>query len=298
MEWLNYHHLFYFWTVAKEGSIAKASEKLRLAQPTISGQLRTLEESLGEKLFVRAGRGLVLTEMGKTVLKYADEIFTLGRELQDTVRGRPTGRPHVLRVGIADVVPKQVAHRLLEPALRLTVPVKLHCTEDDADRLVAQLGQHELDLVLCDQPLSAGSPVKAFSHLLGESGITVFAAKGHDQARTGFPRSLDGAPMLLPTDGAALRQDLESWFESIRAWPDIRGEFDDSALAKVFGEAGMGMFVAPTVVEEDLLAEQKVVVVGRTDAVRVRYHALTLSRRTNHPAVAAISNSARKGLFA
>ena len=298
MEWLNYHHLLYFWVVAREGSIARATHELRLAQPTISGQIRLLEESLGEKLFNRVGRRLVLTEAGRTVYRYADEIFSLGREMQESLRGRPTGRPHRLTVGIVDALPKLVAFRLLEPAMRLSEPVRLVAREGRADRLLAELATFGLDIVLSDAPVGPGTKVKAFSHLLGESGITFFASpKLAAPRKRGFPGSLDGAPILLPTDNTSLRRSLDQWLASQDIRPEIVAELEDSALIQQIGYTGAGVFPAPTVIEAEVMRQHRVEVVGRTDKVKERFYAISVERKLKHPAVVAISESARSDLF-
>jgi LysR family transcriptional activator of nhaA len=298
MEWLNYHHLLYFWAVAREGGVTRASEQLRLAQPTISGQLKALEEALGEKLFERAGRRLVLTDVGRVVYRYADEIFTLGRELQDTLKGRPTGRPVRFTVGVADAVPKLVAYRLLRPALTLPEPVHVVCREDKPDRLLSELGVHSLDLVLSDAPASPGVKVKAYSHLLGETPVAFFGTDALAAAhRRGFPRSLDGAPVLLPTEGSSLRRSLEQWFDAEGLRPRVVGEIEDSALLKVFGQAGTGLFPAPVAIEAEIRVQFGVKVVGRVDAVKARFYALSAERKLKHPAVLAIREAARSELF-
>ena len=299
MEWLNYHHLLYFWLVAREGTIARASAELRLAQPTISGQIRQLEGVLGEKLFVRKGRNLVLTDTGRLVYRYADEIFSLGRELMDAVRGRAHGRPLRLLVGIADVLPKPVARLLLEPALHLGQPVRLVCREDrPVEEFLADLAVFKLDVVLADAPAGPGIAVKAFSHLLGECGTTFFASKQLAAARRkGFPRSLDGAPLLLPGEGSGLRRILDQWIYSQDVRPTIVGEFDDSALTNAFGEDGVGIFAAPTILETELHRRHRVEVVGRVESLRQRFYAISVERRLNHPAVIAILQSARMDLF-
>ncbi len=298
MEWLNYHHLLYFWSVARHGSITKASKELSLAQSTISGQLRTLEESLGEELFTKSGRNLVLTDAGQMVFHYADEIFSLGREMMHTLKGRPTGKPLKLRVGITDVMPKLISHRLLEPALDMEEEVQLVCHEDKTERLLASLAIHELDLVLSDAPLGASARVRAFNHLLGECGVTFF---GTDELRAAhrrrFPRSLDGAPLLLPTANTLLRRSLDEWLAKNSLYPKVVAEFEDSALLKVFGEYGGGIFPAPTIVEDEICATYGVHVVGRTEEVRERFYAITVERRIKHPAARAISEFARKQLF-
>jgi LysR family transcriptional activator of nhaA len=299
MEWLNYHHLHYFWVVAREGTIARASVQLRLAQPTISGQIRQLEGALGQPLFTRQGRHLALTDAGRLVYKYADEIFTLGRELLDAVKGRAPGRPLRLVVGVADVVPKAVARRLLEPALGLGQAVRLVCREDrPLEDFLAELGVFKLDVVLADAPAGPGVAVKAFNHLLGECGTSFFATKRLAAAhRKGFPRSLDGAPLLVPGEGSSLRRLLEQWISSEDVRPEIVGEFDDPALMNLFGEDGVGIFAAPTILEAELRDRHQVEVVGRVDSLRQRFYAISVERKLKHPAVIAIRESARRDLF-
>ncbi|MBK6690249.1 MAG: transcriptional activator NhaR [Deltaproteobacteria bacterium] len=298
MEWLNYHHLLYFWAVAKHGSVARASQELKLAQPTLSGQVRSLERSLGEKLFKRAGRGLALTEAGTLVFGYADEIFGLGRELTDTLKGRPSGRPQRLSVGISDVLPKLVTQRLLEPALRLDPPTQLVCREDKTERLLAELSLHSYDLVLADSPVTGSVRVRAFNHLLGECSVTAFGTKTlAERHRRGFPRSLDGAPVLLPTDNTLLRRSLDQWIETQNIRPRVVAEFEDSALLKVFGQKGEGIFFAPTVIEEEIRRQYEVVPLGRVPEVRERFYAITVERRIKHPAALAICEAARGQLF-
>lgn len=297
MEWLNYHHLFYFWTVAREGSIAKAGVKLGLAQPTISGQIRALENVLGEKLFSRSGRGLVMTEVGRLVLGYAEEIFSLGRELLDSVKDRPTGRPIQFVVGVADVLPKAVAYRLIEPALHMPEPVQVICREDRPDRLLTELAAHELDVILSDAPIGPTVRVRAFNHLLGECGVTFFAtARLASAHRRAFPNSLHGAPFLLPTEMTAVRRSLDQWFEARQIRPRVVGEFDDFSLLHTFGEAGAGIFAAPSVLERQLRKEG-FRVIGHASDVRERFYAISVERRIKHPAVVAICQSAREELF-
>lgn len=298
MTWLNYHHLYYFWLVAREGSIAKAAEKLRLAHPTISKQLKQLEASLQDRLFDRVGRNLVLTEFGQTVFRYAEEIFSIGRELQDAVQGRPSNRPLRFMVGITDVLPKLVAHRLLKPAFDLPEEVHLICHEGRHDDLLAELAVHRLDIVLSDSPVSPTVHVRAFNHLLGECGLTFFATEElANKYRHKFPSSLDGAPLLIPTERTAVRRELEQWFFNQGLRPKIIGEFEDTALMKVFGQDGMGLFPAPTVIEKDVCRQNSVHVVGRLDAVRERYYAISVERRLKHPAVVAICDLARQNFF-
>lgn len=298
MERLNYHHLLYFWTVVREGTVARAGERLSLAQPTISGQLRTLENVLGEKLFTRSGRHLALTDTGRLVYRYADEIFSIGRELTETLKGRPSGRPLRLTIGVADAVPKLIAYRLLQPALELPEPVHLVCREDKPDRLLADLAVHALDIVLTDTPITPSVRVRAYSHLLGECGVSFFGVPAlATRYRKGFPKSLDRAPMLLPADNTALRRSLDEWFEAATIYPVVIGEFDDSALLKAFGEAGHGIFPAPIPIEREVRKQYKVTLVGRANNVRARYYAVSVERRLKHPAVVAIANVARKKLF-
>ncbi|OFX21908.1 MAG: LysR family transcriptional regulator [Anaeromyxobacter sp. RBG_16_69_14] len=298
MEWLNYHHLLYFWVVAKEGSIARATRELRLAQPTISGQIHRLEEVLGEKLFARKGRNLELTEIGRVVFRYAEEIFALGRELQDTLKGAPVGRPLTLVVGVADVVPKLIARRLLEPALKVSEPVHLVCREDKPDRLLAELAVHELDIVLADAPVSPSLRVRAFNHLLGECDVVFLAApKLAATHRRGFPRSLDGAPLLLPTENTALRRSLDQWFTTHDIRPRVVGEFEDSALLKEFGQTGLGIFPAPSVIVDEVRGQYRVRLVGRLEEVRERFYAISVERKLKHPTVVAISQEAREKIF-
>jgi LysR family transcriptional activator of nhaA len=299
MEWLNYHHLRYFWAAAKEGGVTRASERLHISQPTVSAQVRALEEALGEKLFARKGRSLELTEVGRIVYRYADEIFDLGSELLDTVKGRPTGRPAQLTVGIADVVPKLIAYRLIEPALNLPEPVTITCLEDEPERLLAELGVHALDLVLSDAPVPPSLSVRAYSHLLGECGVTIFGAEKLAAAhRRDFPRSLHGAPFLLPTEGATLRRSLEDWFEEQGIRPRIVGEFADSALLNVFGEAGRGLFASASAIESEVRRRYGVKRVGQVESIRERFYAISVERKLKHPAVVAISEAARTKLFA
>ena len=299
MDYPNYQHLLYFWTVAREGGLVRGAKKLRLTPSTVSAQITTLEEAIEAKLFERVGRGLEMTEMGRIVYRYAEEIFMLGRELLDTTRGRPVDRPLRLEVGIADVVPKLVAQKLLEPARSLEQEVQLICHDGKPEQLLAELAVHQLDVVIGDAPVGAGVKVKAFSHLLGECGVEVFGApllaKRYSKD---FPRSLDGAPFLLPLQSTPLRRELDAWFERHQLRPSIVGEFDDSALMKVFGQSGAGLFPAPAVVRKEVQRQYEVKAIGTIEGVVDRYYALTVERRLKHPAVVAISNAAHQKLFA
>jgi LysR family transcriptional activator of nhaA len=290
---LNYHHLFHFWTVVREGGVTRASEKLNVSQPTVSGQLRGLEEALGEKLLARSGRSVALTEAGRTAYRYADEILGLGRELLDAVKGRPT-RPGRLAVGVAMVVPKLVAYQILEPALHLPERIQLDCVHERPERLLAELAIFSLDLVLADAPAPPAVKVRAYSHLLGECGVSIFGAERLAAAhRRGFPRSLDGAPFLLPSGDSALRLSLEEWFQKQGIRPNTVGTFEDSALLEAFGQAGAGLFAMPSAIEAEVQRQYRVRVVGRLDSVRQRFYAITVERKLRNPAVIAISERAR-----
>jgi LysR family transcriptional activator of nhaA len=298
VDWLNYHHLLYFYTVAKEGSVSRAAKTLRLAQPTLSGQIRKLEEAFDEKLFTRTGRRLVLTEMGRVAYRYADEIFGIGRELTETLRGRPAQRPARLLVGITDVLPKLITHRLLETALELPEPVQLVCHEGKTERLLADLAIHAYDLVITDSPLPPQLNVKAYHHLLGECSVSFFAGPRLAPARgRRFPQLLHDAPVLLPTSNTTLRRSLDQFFRDHGVQPRIVAEFEDSALLKVFGQHGHGIFPAPTVLEREVSAAYGVRPIGRAETVIERFYAISVERRIKHPAVAAITAAARGRIF-
>lgn len=298
MEWLNYHHLLYFWTVAREGTIAAACNRLHVAQPTISSQLRKLEAALGHRLFERKGRGLSLTETGRVVFRYADEIFSIGRDLLDTLKGRPIGSPLRFQVGVADVVPKIMTHRLLAPALRLQERVQIVCYEGKPAELLGRLAVHELDVVLSDSPVSGDMGIRAFNHLLGESTISIFArADEAAKYRRRFPQSLDNAPMLLPTPNTMMRRAFDHWFETQGIRPVVVGEFEDSALLKVFGQHDAGLFPGPTVISREIQRQYDVRLVGEVKDLHERFYAISMERRLKHPAVMRITDLARKRLF-
>jgi LysR family transcriptional activator of nhaA len=298
MEWLNYHHLLYFWTCVREGGVGKAAVRLRLSPQTVSEQIKALEASLGEPLLQRRGRAVEPTETGRVVLKYAEEIFTLGRELQDTVRRHDGGAALLLRVGVAQTLPKLVVRQLLAPAfaLPLQAPVRLSVVDGEPERLLARLSLHELDLVLSDGPIPPGSPVRAFNHLLAESGVGLFGTAAlHREHAKGFPKSLEGAPLLLPLPGTALRRSIDSWLEQHGLRPRLVAEIEDSALLNTFGEQGLGLFPAPLSVEAEVVREHGVRLVGRLDGVSEKSWALSGERRLRHPAVVAIRDAARAG---
>lgn len=299
MDWLNHGHLLYFWTVATEGSIARASEVLHLTPQTISAQLKTFEESVGQPLFERRGRNLVLTETGELVRRYADDIFGLSRELSDSLKGRSTGKTLQLRVGLADALPKLVAYRILEPALHLEEPVQLVCREEGMEALLSQLALHRLDVVLNDSPLPPHLHVRAYNHLLGQCGIVWMAAPGlAERAARNFPHTLNDLPLLLPTADTALRRALDAWCERNGVTRRrIVAEIVDSALLKAFGEAGDGVFPVADVIADTVAKHYGVVPVGRADGVTESYYAITVERRIRHPAVVAICERARRSLF-
>ncbi len=294
MNRFNYHHLLYFWSVAREGSVVGACEKLHLAQPTISGQIRTFEDTLGEELFVRAGRKLVLTDIGRVVYRYADEIFSLGNELMEVLRDQPTGRPIRLVVGIDDTLPKAIVYRMLEPVYSLSEPVHVICHEGDTQRLLVDLAMYEFDLVLTDAPIGSALRMKAFNHLLIESEVSLFATQSLVSTYSDrFPHSLNGAPFLLPTNATALRRSLDRWFDAQGIQPLVVGEFEDSALLKIFGQSGVGVFAAPTVIAEEVKKQYGVSPLGHLESIRESFYAITVERRLNNPGVAAIIGDAR-----
>ena len=295
---LNLKHLRYFWSVASHGSITKAAEILYLTPQTISGQLRDLEQQVGEKLFERDGRNLVMTETGRLVFSYADEMFRLGIELQDVLDGHTPGAGLTLKVGIAMVVPKLLTYRVLEPVFQMTEQVRLICQEASLVDLLGDLAVHKLDVVLSDSQLNPTLNIRAFNHLLGESGVSFFAIPDQAAAlQENFPASLNNTRMLMPSGGSHLRRNLEAWFERHAISPSVVAEFNDRALMKAFGEHGIGVFSSPSAVEQDVLDKYGVVVVGRTQEITERYYFISSERRIKHPAVSAITEAARSKLF-
>ena len=300
MDWLNYHHLYYFWVVAKEGSVTAASARLLLSQPTVSAQLRQLERSLGAKLFTKRGRNLVLTDAGRMVYHRADEIFALGRELMSAVKGRPVAAPRLrLTVGVVDVLPKLVVYRLLEPATRLPEPVCVVCVEGTLTELLARLSVYELDMILADAPIGPQAKIRAFNHQLGECDTTLLGTRElAARYRRGFPESLRGAPFLLPASNTSLRRALDSWFQERDIVPAIAAEFEDSALIGEFGRTGLGLFVAPSVGADTVRRQYEVVYLGVLPDVRERFFAISTERRITHPAVLAVTEGAHQKVFA
>lgn len=295
---LNYKHLQYFLQVAKSGSVNRAAEKLHLTPQTLSGQIKGFEERLGVALFQRSGRKLELTEAGRRALSYADEIFRIGAELEESLGEAPGSRMTPFRVGISDAVPKTISHKLLMPALGLSEPVKLICREDRLERLVAELAIHRLDIVLANKPMPSNVDVKGYSHPLGESGVAFFTNRAlAKKMGPDFPGNLDGMPLLLPGEDSALRAPLLRWLEKKGVNPRIAGEFDDSALMKSFGEAGLGVFPSPAAIADEVVFHYQVARIGQTDEIRERYFAITVERHVKHPAVLAMSETAHSEIF-
>lgn len=294
---LNYQHLLYFWSVVKTGSLARACEELALSAPTVSTQLRKLEERLGEKLLTKSGRILVPTEVGRLVYGYADEIFGLGRDLLGALEHRPTLRPLELVVGIDDVVPKEVVQRLLEPVFALEQPVRITCKEGTLERLLADLAIHELDMVLSDAPVTPSSNIRAYSHRLGASEeIWVATSALAKTLRRGFPKSLDGAPILMPTGDTAIRRALDQWLDQHEVRPVVVGEFEDYALLREFASAGHGFAPAPALLEHQFKHQHHLVRVGAANPVRAEFFAISAARKPRHPAVMAVIENARRTL--
>ncbi len=295
---LNYHHLYYLWAVVKSGGVSEASQQLKLSQPTISAQLRQLEDSLGVSLFEKVGRRLKLTAEGQIAVRYAEEIFSLGEELTTVLSGGVEQRQSELRVGVVDAFPKYVAVRLCRPVLKGPNPPRLIIEEARLEELLARLASHELDMVIADRPMPVGSRIRAFNHLLGECGISFMGSSAHAQElKRGFPQSLNGAPLLLPGADSELRKSLESWFDEIGVVPSVVGEFEDSALMKMFAESGAGIASIPSVVEPQVKRELRLAVVGRTEDVRERFYLISAERKVTHPSVLAIQELARERLF-
>ncbi len=295
---INYHHLHLFRAVARAGTLARAAAELRLTEPTVSTQIKSLEQYFGQALFSRTGRRLQLTDAGQTALRYADDIFSLGDELSQAMSGVVGDRPRRFVVGIADVVPKLIAYRLIEPALAMPERIALQCTDDTPERLVAALSVHALDLLITDAPVTPAANVRAFNHLLGESGTTIFGTPDlAARYRSDFPACLHGAPFLLTLHASTIRRALDAWFQQHDVRPLVTGEYADSALMKVFGQNGHGLFAAPTVLEAEIQSQHGVEIVGRLSDVKQQFYAVSAERRMEHPAVTAIARAARTRLF-
>ena len=294
MEWLNYHHLRYFWVVAKEGSLKKAAEKLHVSQPSMSEQIKELEEALGEALFRRSGRSNVLTDAGQIAFRYAEEIFSRGAELANAIKQRPGVQSLRLHVGVADAVPKLVTNEILKPVLAMPQTVHVICREGKMEDLLAQLAAHQLDIVLSDEPPSSSVKFRVFSQLLGESGITFCAAgKLAESLRKGFPESLHNAPALLPAENTAMRRSLDKWFRDKQIHPRVIAEFEDGALMKVMGAEGKGFIPVPTVVLHEALTRYRFKVIGAAENCRDQFYAITAERRITHPAVVLMTRSSQ-----
>jgi LysR family transcriptional activator of nhaA len=294
MQHLNYKHLHYFWVIAKSGGVAKAGERLHVTPQSISTQMRLLEGAIGDKLWRRAGRKLELTDTGNLVLEYADRLFSVGEELKEALRGRHGALQAPFRVGVAQMVPKTLAHQLLAPALALPGAGRLSCQEGGFAEMLAHLAVHRLDLVLSDRPMHASMNVRGYNHLLLQCGVSMLAAPAlARQLRKGFPHSLDQAPMLLQGADAAIRPRLMRWFDELKIQPQIVAEFDDTALMKSFGEAGSGVFTVPSVVAERVARQVHAQIVGQTEDVNEQIYGISSERRIRHPAVVAIDEAAR-----
>jgi len=295
---INYKHLHYFWAVATEGSVARASERLHLTPQTISGQLSLLEDNLGIELFTRVGRNLELTEDGRLILSYANEIFSLGSELEEVIHQLPEDRPKIFRVGVTDVLPKSIAHQILKPALQLPESVRMTCREANLDTLLAELSVHRLDLVLADRPIPSTVSTRGFSHKLGECAVSFFATESLKKSLTNnFPQCLDGAPILLPNSGTQLRSSIDKWLNKLRIHPRMVAEFDDSALMKAFGKEGSGIFIAPAAIEKEVEQQYQVTTIGQTNEVKAHFYAISVERKVKHPVVCAVIDAASESLF-
>lgn len=298
MERINYQHLYYFWTVAKQGSISAACEILHLAQPTISGQLAVFEQSVGCKLLRREGRKLALTDTGRAVFHYAEEIFALGREMTHMLKGRTTERGLRLNIGVSDAMPKLIAYRLIAPLLKQSEPMQIQCVEDKTERLLTEIALHSIDMMLSDVPATPASGARVFNHFLGESAVAVFAAPSlAARFQQDFPRCLNGAPFLLPTTNTSLRRSLDQWFDTQQISPVIQAEVEDSALLKTFGAAGAGLFFSPSTVASEIQRQYGTVMLGPAEGVFERFYVITAQRRMKHPLVTAILEHAQQGLF-
>lgn len=295
---LNYKHLHYFWTVAHEGSITKASKKLHITPQTISGQISLLEERVGNNLFDKSGRGLVLTDTGRLVLSYADDIFDLGKELSDVLRGAPVTGASEFIVSSTAALPKTIVYKIIEPSLNLPHEISLVSYEGAMENILADLAVHKTDLVLSDAPISTTLHIKAYNHYLGESTLSVFGnAQLYKKYQKAFPKSLHQAPMLLPTPQQGIRQDMDNWMREADVYPVIRGQFDDSALIKAFGQTGMGLFCMPTVIAEEVCRNFNVKQLGEIQEVTQKFYAISAERKVKHPAVSAVCDNARQALF-
>lgn len=295
---LNYKHLHYFYTVAKHGGVTKASEILHVTPQTISGQITAMESTIGHALFIRVGRTLKLSETGHIVLRYAENIFDLGGELSDILNGAPSLGADLFKVSAASGIPKTIVAKVIEPALSLSKEMRLECKEAPIKNLLGQLAMHEVDMVLTDSPVGSEFSIKAHSHFLGESGISFFASAALARGiSSDFPACLTNQPMLLPTKQYAIRQLFDLWMAEHNVFPFVRGEFDDSALMKSFGQSGEGVFFMPTAIEESICNNFNVLCIGRTNDIKQGYYAISAQRNVKHPAIAAILTAAKDKIF-
>ena len=295
---LNYRQLYYFWVVAKTGSIVRACEQLNLTPQTVSGQISLLEQSFGVELFRRVGRQLELTEVGRLTLPYAEQMFQLGDELEAMLRSNPDENQIVLRVGVADVVPKSIVYRLISPTMALSEPIRITCREDKLERLLADLAIQRLDLVISDSPMPSQMDIKGYSQKLGECPVSFFATRDlAERYGQDFPRGMHGAPLLIPGQETVVRSQLMRWFADQNIRPRIVGEFDDSALMKAFGKSGSGIFIAPSVIADEVQAQYGVEMIGQTDAIIESFYAISVERKVKHPGIVAITEAARHTLF-
>ncbi|MEB0008168.1 transcriptional activator NhaR [Pseudomonas sp. MH9.2] len=295
---LNYRQLHYFWVVAKTGSIVRASEQLNLTPQTISGQISLLEQTFGIDLFRRVGRQLELTEAGRLTLPYAEQMFQLGGELEALLRAQPNEQQILFRIGVADVVPKSIVYRLISPTMQLAEPIRITCREDKLERLLADLAIQRLDLVISDSPMPSHMDIKGYSQKLGECGISFFATQAlAERYGPNFPHGLQGAPLLIPGQETVIRNRLMRWFAEQNVQPRIIGEFDDSALMKAFGKSGSGIFIAPSVIADEVQVQYGVQMIGQTNAVTESFYAISVERKVKHPGIVAITEGARRGLF-
>ncbi|MBX8475484.1 transcriptional activator NhaR [Pseudomonas cichorii] len=295
---LNYRQLHYFWVVARTGSIVRACEQLNLTPQTISGQISLFEETLGVDLFRRVGRQLELTEAGRLALPYAEQMFQLGNELETMLRSQPDEQQILFRIGVADVVPKSIVYRLIAPTMELDESIRITCREDKLERLLADLAIQKLDMVISDSPMPPHLDIKGYNQKLGECSVSFFATQGVAESLWGdFPQCMHGAPLLIPGQDTVVRGRLMRWFAEQKIQPRIIGEFDDSALMKAFGKSGSGVFVAPSVIADEVQGQYDVKIIGHTESVTESFYAITVERKVKHPGIVAITESARNKLF-
>ena len=286
---LNYQHFYYFWIVAKSGTIKRASARLRLSQPTISSQIAAFEKSIGSQLFHKDGRRLMLTDAGRHIFEYAEQIFRLGEELTSSIHDRALANRSRLSVGVVNSLPKLVVYQLLKPVFGLDQSFQMHCYEDKRDRLLAELTLHGVDLVLSDAPVTSANGSRVYNHLIAQSSISVFGSPAiAGRYRSGFPLSLNRAPLLMQTTNTEARRSLDEWFEDQKIRPDVIAEIEDSALLKTFASEGIGLIVASSVVRDTIERQYGLEFVGEINDVTEQFYAITTQRKSKNAAVAAI----------